>query len=296
MLERYVIHVTKECNMDCFYCYEKDKTSRYTKEEIVALVEKIASECHEDMFGIEFLGGEPLMAFENIKTAYEYLETNYAGRVSDYVITTNGSILTDEILSFLKEHENVVYAVSMDGTKWANQFRRFKNGKNSFEVVVENLKTAMKELGEKQVCVHVVTHPFNVGNLFNSIHFLYNLGIRSIGVGTVESTMDIDDRYCNRFVAEMNLVSQWIILGIFSGLSIDVLEVLKPKNDVRTYIRDPKTNKVVGESYGRAKNDITSTNAFNSVQTYSPIGDVIYSLRECVYLNHKYRKAAAAND
>ena len=33
-METYVIHVTKECNMNCLYCYEKDKTSTYTWEEV----------------------------------------------------------------------------------------------------------------------------------------------------------------------------------------------------------------------------------------------------------------------
>lgn len=289
MKERYVIHVTKDCNMNCTYCYEKDKTSSYTKEEILNLCRQIADNCEDEQFGIEFLGGEPLLAFDNIKAVYEVLEKEYPGRVSDYVITTNGTILTDEIIDFLEENQRVVYAISMDGTKWANQMRCFKNGKNSFEVVMENMKKALSAVGVQQVCVHMVTHPFNVASLYSSVKFLYETGIRNIGIGTVESTMDIDDRYCNRFVTEMDKVSCAIVSGELQSLSIDILDSVKPKSDVRTYIRDPKTNKVVGESYGRAGDDITHTDAFNSVPTYSPIGDVICSLRECVYKNHQYR-------
>ena len=291
MLERYVVHVTKACNMDCFYCYEQDKTSQYTKEEVLATVEQIAANCKDEKFGIEFLGGEPLMAFDIVKAVYEYLEENYSGRVEDYVITTNGSILTDEIMEFIKSNSKVVYAVSMDGTRWANQFRRFKNGQNTHEIVVENIKRAVKELPQPQVNVHVVTHPYNVGNLYNSVKYIYNLGIRSIGVGTVESTMDIDAMYCERFVKELAHVSEDIINGTFDGLFIDVLENQPRFNDVRTYIKD-ENGKVIGETYGRSEGDITSTDIFNSVQTTSKMGDVIVALRACVYENHQNAKGA----
>jgi len=256
--------------MDCFYCYEQDKTSQYTKEEVLATVEQIAANCKDEKFGIEFLGGEPLMAFDIVKAVYEYLEENYPGRVEDYVITTNGSILTDEIMEFIKSNSKVVYAVSMDGTRWANQFRRFKNGQNTHEVVVENIKRAVKELPQPQVNVHVVTHPYNVGNLYNSVKYIYNLGIRSIGVAHV---------------------SEDIINGTFDGLFIDVLENQPRFNDVRTYIKD-ESGKVIGETYGRSKGDITSTDIFNSVQTTSKIGDVIVALRACVYENHQNAKGA----
>jgi len=288
MLERYVIHVTKACNMDCFYCYEQDKTSKYTKEEVLGTVEKIAANCKDKEFGVEFLGGEPMLAFDIIKAVYEYLEENYKGRVRDYVITTNGTILTDDMLAYLQENPKIVYAVSLDGTKWANQLRRFKGGAGAFEPVVANLKKAINGLSDEQISVHMVTHPFNVGNIFNSIKFIHSMGVKYIGVGTVESTMLIDAMYCERFVQEMDKVSQAIVSGELAGVEIDILNTVKPVDDVRTYIKDD-TGKVIGESYGRSKDDITYTNEFNSVRTASPIGDVIVSLRRCVYENHQYR-------
>ena len=77
MQERYVIHVTKKCNMSCIYCYEKDKTSKYTKDEVVNTAITIASKCKSDKFSIEFLGGEPMLAFDIVKAVYEALEKEY---------------------------------------------------------------------------------------------------------------------------------------------------------------------------------------------------------------------------
>lgn len=286
MQERYVIHVTKQCNMACAYCYEKDKTSKYTKEEVVEVARNIAKNCKDKHFGIEFLGGEPMLAFDYIQAVYQVLEEQYPDRVSSYVITTNGTILTDEALDFLKQNPKVYFAISMDGTRWANQLRVMKNGVNSFGIVVDNIKKFKEKLGVRQLGVHIVTHPYNVGSIFNSIKFLYDLGIRNIGVGTVESTISINSQYCDRFVSEMQKVSNAIHDNTFNGLTIDLFDNPKPETDQRYYIYDPKTGKTIGESYGRTSDDITNTELYKSVPVSSLVGDIIAALRRCVYINH----------
>lgn len=293
MLERYVIHVTKACNMDCIYCYEKDKSSTYTKDEVLKLARQLADGCKADKFGIEFLGGEPMLAFDIIKEVYALLESEFEGRIEDYVITTNGTVLPDEAKSFLEMHPKVIYAVSMDGTKWANQFRIFKNGTGAYEAALMNIQWAVRHLRPWQVNVHMVTHPYNVGIIYNSVKSLYNHGVRAIGIGTVESTMLIDARYCERFVFEMSKVSQSIINGDFQGLVVDLFQAMKPKTDVRTYIKDPKTGKVVGESYGRVANSIECSEQYERQKTTSPLADIIYGLRACVYENHQRELAEA---
>ena len=285
MLERYVIHVTKQCNMDCFYCYEDDKTSTYKLEEILSIADKIAANCKDERFGIEFLGGEPMLNFEAIKEVYKLLEEKYPNRVSDYAITTNGSILPEEAKEFLKNNPKVFFAISIDGTPWANQFRYFKGGQSSWNEVMENLRWCVKNV---TFGIHIVTHPFNVANLYSSVCFMYDEGVRNIGVGTIEKTMDIDDRYCNRFVHEMTNVSKSICSGRLSGLYIDLFENVKPTSDVRTYIKD-ETGKTIAETYGRSEHDIREADTeYDIIPTTSNMSNVIESLRKCVYDNHQY--------
>lgn len=292
MLERYVIHVTKACNMACLYCYEQDKTSTYDTDEIIALCENILKYSNGNKFGIEFLGGEPMLAWNNIVSVYSFFELKVPEQVVDYIITTNGTILTDEQLEFIKNNPKIVYAVSLDGNKWANQLRIYKNGKNSYDDVVKNLFRAENFLANDQIFVHMVTHLYNVANLYDSIKHLYSLGIRNIGIGTIESTMKIDMPYCDRFVAECNKVMDWIFEENITDLHIDIFEGLKPKNDIRTYIKDD-TGKIIGETYGRNDGDITSKEVYNSIQTTSEVADMIYYLRECVYNNYQVRKNEA---
>jgi len=96
-METYVVHVTKQCNCRCVYCYEKDKYSTYTWEEVKELIDNIVK--YNRRFNIEFLGGEPLLAFDLIKKSVDYLESMNDIEVEQYVITTNGTILTDEMIS-----------------------------------------------------------------------------------------------------------------------------------------------------------------------------------------------------
>lgn len=286
-MERYVLHVTKECNMNCTYCYEKDKTSKYTWEEVKQLIDNIVKFNKDKEFEIEYLGGEPLLAFDIIKKATQYLESIQSVKVKSYAVTTNGTILDDSIIQWLKNNKKIYWFASMDGTKWMNQLRVFKeSGVNSYDIVLRNHKILEKEIGINRIGIHMVIHPYNVAYLTQGIKHLYDNGARNIGVGTIESTIIIDDEYCNRFIEELDVISKELCNGKFDGLNIDVLSYLKPQTDTRYYIKDEK-GKVIGESYGRTENDITKANIYNSIATQSQIGNMIEVIREKVYYNHQ---------
>lgn len=290
MKERYVIHVTKKCNCNCLYCYEKDKMSTYTWEEVKELIDGIVK--YNKSFGVEFLGGEPAMAFHLIQQSYEYLESMNDIFVSDYVITTNSTILTEEMLDFLKTNKKVYWSASLDGTKYMNQLRVFKepsnNGapQNTYDVVVDNLKKLLYNIDIDRIHVHMTTHPYNVAFIDRGVGHLYSLGIRHIGIGTVESTIKIGREYAEDFISQLDIVSKKIINGTYQNLKIDLFEWIKPKEDKRSYLFNSE-GKLIGESYGRVENDIVSNSNYKTVLGTSPLQNMIYEIREYVHLRHK---------
>lgn len=289
-IERYVIHVTKKCNLDCLYCYEKDKISEYTWKEIKNLIDNIVKLSPSNTFGIEFLGGEPMLEWGLIRRSYEYLESMEGLDVIDYIITTNGTIVTDDIIDYLAINPKLNMAISLDGHMHSNQLRVFKeDGKNSYFTVMENIKRLLDN--NIQFGIHMVTHPYNVGFLADSIIHLYNRGIKKIDIGTIESTMKIDDAYCKRFIKELDYISKKIVDNSLTGLSIGLFNWLKPYEDVRSYIKDPDTGKVIAESYGRNGNDITHSGEYevNRCSQKDEISEMIYHIRETVYYNHQRR-------
>lgn len=289
-METYVVHVTKACNCDCVYCYEKDKTSPYTWSEVQAFIDRLVEHRTSDEFIIEFLGGEPMLAFDLIQKSYEYLKEKKEVHVPSYVITTNGTIMNKEIADYLSKNPKLRFAASLDGHIYANQLRVFKDSrKNTYDKVMENIR--MLRTYGVEASIHMVTHPYNVAMISDSIDILYEEGIRSIGLGTVESTMQIDEDYCTRFVSECDLVSKKICDGTYPDLHISEFEWVKPISDVRSYIRD-ESGKVVGESYGRSGKDITYSEdyAVTRCVEQDQVSAMIHRIRRTVYENHQKRK------
>ena len=289
-METYVIHVTKKCNADCVYCYEDDKVSTYTWNEVKHFIDKIIENRTSDTFGIEFLGGEPLLAWDNVRKSYEYLESFPDLDVNFYGITTNGTIMSEEIADYLSKNPKMFFAASLDGNKWSNQLRVFKESRvNTYDKVMENLEY-LRGFGVEG-SVHMVTHPYNVAFIAQSIRHLYKKGVKSIDPGIVESTIPIDEEFADRYIYELDLISKEIVDGKMPDLHIGVLSWLKPYEDIRSYIRDPETGKVIGETYGRSGDDITSSKEFIVSQSkgHDATSELIYKIRKTSYDNHQKR-------
>ena len=294
-MERYVIHVTKLCNMACCYCYEKDKTSTYTWEEIESLCYNIIkSNVNNQPYSVEFLGGEPMLAFDYIKRAVELFKKSDPDNARYFIITSNGTIVNNDLIDFLLNNNDVVFAISLDGSKVANKLRIIKSNKqNSYDLVTYNIKKMyMYNVPPSQISVHMVTHSFNSEHIYESIEDIYSMGIRTISVGTVENSIAIGHTYQNSFVSQMKLVADSVLDKTFDGLYIDLFEdfdTSAPRN--RIYVKD-KNGKMLCESYGEMSNDITHTDIYNSTLTTSDLTDIIFNIRKevCLYYRNKKKE------
>jgi len=143
-----IIQLTEACNMACDYCFQSIlnnndiKTAFFNHADSDKLIEQLIQFSENNTtctFSLEFTGGEPLLKFEEIKyfvnSAIEKkLSINSIG------IKTNGTIFTKEIAEFASKH-NLGICFSIDGNKKSHDERRkFRNGKGTFEVIIENLK------------------------------------------------------------------------------------------------------------------------------------------------------------
>jgi len=127
-----IFKMTDACNMRCKYCiysehYPDTLTygNDYISTEIVmkaideymGYIIKLKKNIPDKVPFIAFYGGEPLMAFEVIKEAINYVEEKYSDLNTQYTITTNGILLKNkEICNYLKS-KNVIICLSFDGYK-----------------------------------------------------------------------------------------------------------------------------------------------------------------------------------
>ena len=104
-----MLMVTHACNLNCTYCYETHKRNAYmdtdlAKEIILREAQFVSDSDNFDEIEIDFMGGEPLMNFPLIKSVVEWLEGGVIPVPWLCFATTNGTLLTDEIKDWLREH------------------------------------------------------------------------------------------------------------------------------------------------------------------------------------------------
>lgn len=155
-LQRVVLNITNQCNLACTYCYEysADKIAetagkqKYMQAEIAeASVEMLLQESgSRPNIHVTFFGGETLLNFPVMRTTVRYARRRAAevGKQIEFSLTTNATLLNEEIIEFLSENR-IGVTVSIDGDRELNDSQRvFHNGKGSYDVIVPNIKKLLK--------------------------------------------------------------------------------------------------------------------------------------------------------
>lgn len=152
-LPQLTLEITDTCNLRCKYCgygelYEDhdERTGKYLDEQmtrhlldyLIDLWNSPLNTSHGRIIYISFYGGEPLMNMSFIKHTVDYLSKKKLlyNRII-YSMTTNAVLLKTNI-AYLVEHKFDLL-ISLDGNKTNNSYRVFPNGKESFDVIKQNL-------------------------------------------------------------------------------------------------------------------------------------------------------------
>jgi radical SAM protein with 4Fe4S-binding SPASM domain len=113
-------------------------------EKVIKKIANFAAEKRKNKAtSIIFFGGEPLLNFECIKFTVEYFKQNFPELPVGYSLTTNGTVLTDEMIDFF-EKTGFAVLVSLDGFDNEFNVRKYKNGKSSVQDVLNNIEKLRK--------------------------------------------------------------------------------------------------------------------------------------------------------
>ncbi len=114
--------LTKACNLNCVYCYERHKTDERLSFETAwsVIQQEMKSVAESEDFNelrIDFFGGEPFLAFDLIKEIVERMERETFQTPYYFFITTNGTKVTPDIQKWLLSKKNKIQVgLSYDGT------------------------------------------------------------------------------------------------------------------------------------------------------------------------------------
>ena len=110
-LNELVLQVTKQCNLRCKYCaysgnyYNREHSSSRMRFETArkAIDFYLKRSDKFDKLSVAFYGGEPLLEFELIKKCVKYILENKGDKKVTFPMTTNGTLLTQEVTELLVE-------------------------------------------------------------------------------------------------------------------------------------------------------------------------------------------------
>lgn len=178
-----ILEVTEKCNLRCKYCIYGDDTANFrnfgmkdmdfeTAKKAMDFILPIADKEH--MY-LSFYGGEPLIQFDLVKKSVEYFNEHYQGEQIDYSITSNLTLLTEEMAEFMADHKFSV-TCSLDGNKEIhNANRPYCDGRGSFDDTIRGLKLLIETYGDNTELISinmVINRPYLIEK-FEAIQKFY---------------------------------------------------------------------------------------------------------------------------
>jgi len=210
-----ILETTTACNMRCRYCLFSGEYYGFRTHGIEKMSEEIAKKALDMYFTlieeykylnplrepkIGFYGGEPLLNFELIKFSVEYSRKLFNKYNVEYTLTTNGTILSNEIASFLIENNFKVF-ISLDGPREEHDRNRvFADGKGSFDVVMGNIKRyneLARRLGREAFLYALATYDIKTDLI--KLREFFNKVVDEIKLVFITSVRPFDTEYYSKF-------------------------------------------------------------------------------------------------
>ena len=295
------------CNFNCKYCmqheFKTDKMKVECNPEVIDFIKEQAS--INERININFFGGEPLLYFNTIKDIV--LSLSKLDNIS-YNLITNGSLLNEETVNFINEH-NIPVCISWDGrnTKLSRGIDVFETNKdnifklkNGFSVssvlnAYNSPKTILEdvfELNKEYKKVYNTDIEYNIDNIYylensNSDIFLLDFEKYKNDVEELINKYIYDNKNTNYF--EQKYVSDFMNM-IKSYDENQILEFPACRNGINVlnidlngnlYLCHNNSDKVLGTIHSN------SNDYYNKYEEYNNILPNYY-LEHCKTCSVKY--------
>lgn len=152
--DQLTLIVTHGCNIRCKYCAYSGEYDNNRVHSNINMDFEIARKALLMYFGyvrrkrvkfplfvpeISFYGGEPLLNFDLIEQAVNFIKVIYEGKVS-YNITTNACLLDDKKMRFFAENKFIL-SISLNGNREEHdRLRVFADGRGTYDYAIMAIK------------------------------------------------------------------------------------------------------------------------------------------------------------
>lgn len=150
-----IVNPTFGCNLRCWYCYEEHDKMPLMKPSVLASIYRLLERKTADpalrRLNVSFFGGEPLLGFKDVVApllAFAARLSREKGLVLTSNFTTNGVLLTDEVLDTLEKvglTEPATFQISLDGNKdYHDRSRVGVNQAPTYDIIVRHMRNAAR--------------------------------------------------------------------------------------------------------------------------------------------------------
>lgn len=212
-VQQLTLNATEDCNLRCRYCvysgtyyHERRHSNRKMPFKIAkkAIDQYLDNSKNAKYHAITFYGGEPLLNFSLIKKCVDYIESKKAKKEISFGMTTNGTMLTANIIKYLiKKNFNLI--ISLDGPQHVHdRYRITKEKKGTFQLIMSNLYK-INEINsnyfKRRISINAVQAPpndlFTIQAFFNSNPLVKHMNIRYCLADSHDTSFyDKFDSYC----------------------------------------------------------------------------------------------------
>lgn len=148
LVKSLCLHIAHDCNLRCGYCFagtgdfghDRGLMPKEVGERAVEFI--IENSGPRRQSEIDFFGGEPLLNMDTVKhvVAYARRREQETGKVFKLTLTTNATLLDDEIIAFLNEN-NISLVLSLDGRREVHdQMRPCVSGEGSYDDALAQIR------------------------------------------------------------------------------------------------------------------------------------------------------------
>ncbi|HID10302.1 MAG TPA: radical SAM protein [Candidatus Latescibacteria bacterium] len=162
-----VWNVTPKCNLRCLHCYSASSSDGELPHE--EALRALAEFKEAGVKTILFSGGEPLLREDILDLGRFASSLNISPALS-----TNGTLITEEIAREIKRSGFSYVGVSLDGLERTNDWVRGRKG--AFGEAIRGMENALSE--GIRVGVRFTITKFNAGELFQLIDLAESIGIK----------------------------------------------------------------------------------------------------------------------
>ena len=230
--EMYIVPTLK-CNLNCKYCYVKQKNQTMTFDTA-----KKAVNLFLDIKGkkkrIIYFGGEPLVEEELLVQIIDYVKKKAKKRNKSIqqIIETNGTLLDNKFLDYI-EKNNIDLNISHDGIS-NDKYRKDKNNKGSKDKIEKTIDLIKKY--PKTYNNLLITITTTGDNLYKNLLYLYKKELRKFCISIVLEWIKKED--INRINKDILLIKEFSKKKQnFSVYNIGILsnkERKSKKEDIKT--------------------------------------------------------------